>query len=156
MMKKTQSISIWFLPLIIFGGIIFPVLGNLVLGMMIFIIVFSFFKNRFWCSNLCPRGAFLDILIAKISKNKPMPKFLFNPWFKLLVFVFFISFVTFQLILAKGVWLKIGWVFVLMCIVTTIIATIIGIMTKHRCWCIICPIGFLQEKIFMLNKRRSK
>jgi polyferredoxin len=41
----------------------------------------------------------------------------------------------------------IGSVFVLMCLLTTIISIILGIRTKHRGWCTICPMGTLQEKI---------
>ena len=49
----------------------------------------------------------------------------------------------------------IGSVFVVMCILTTIISIILGILTKHRGWCAICPMGFLQEKIGKINRESS-
>ncbi|HDZ76573.1 MAG TPA: 4Fe-4S binding protein [Candidatus Omnitrophica bacterium] len=74
-MKKSQIIMIWLLPLIVIGGLFNPMLGYLVLAMMIFLLTLSFFKGRYWCWNLCPRGSFLDIVLSKISVNKALPGF---------------------------------------------------------------------------------
>jgi polyferredoxin len=54
---------------------------------------------------------------------------------------------TFQIIRTGGNIKAIGLVFVIMCAVSTVIATILGIIMKHRTWCMICPMGLLQEKI---------
>ncbi|HDZ76572.1 MAG TPA: 4Fe-4S binding protein [Candidatus Omnitrophica bacterium] len=43
-----------------------------------------------------------------------------------------------------------------MCVITTIISIVIGIVTKHRGWCMICPMGTLQEKIAKVNPRKRK
>jgi polyferredoxin len=48
--------------------------------------------------------------------------------------------------------LAIGSVFVGMCILTTTISIILGIFTKHRGWCAVCPMGTLQEKIYKIRK----
>ena len=45
---------------------------------MIAPIIVSFFRGRFWCGNLCPRGSFYDNLVSKFSNKKKVPKFL-NP-----------------------------------------------------------------------------
>ena len=73
-MKKTQVIMVWFLPLIVIGGLFIPWLGYLVVAMMAFFLALSFFAGRYWCRNICPRGAFLDIVIAKASRNRSFPK----------------------------------------------------------------------------------
>jgi polyferredoxin len=39
------------------------------------------------------------------------------------------------------------------CLLTTVIAIILGVLTRHRGWCAICPMGFLQEKIHGLSKK---
>jgi polyferredoxin len=46
----------------------------------------------------------------------------------------------------------VGAVFVVMCLITTVISIILGVSTKHRGWCAICPMGFLQEKIGRIRK----
>lgn len=146
-MKKTQIIIIWFLPLIVIGGLFYPLLGYLVVAMMAVFLTMSLFKSRYWCWNLCPRGAFLDIVLSKVSLNKPLPKSFVKQWFRWLIFALFMSFLILRIIRTGGNPIVIGSVFVVMCIMTTIISIILGVVTKHRGWCMICPMGTLQEKI---------
>jgi polyferredoxin len=152
-MKKTQKIMIWFLPFIVIGGLFYPLLGYLVVAMMAVFLTLSFFKGRYWCWNLCPRGAFLDIVMSKASLNKPLPKIFLKQWFRWLIFVLLMSFLIFRIVYAGGNLIAVGSVFVVMCILTTIISIILGVLTKHRGWCMICPMGMLQEKI---NKMSHK
>lgn len=151
-MKKTQLVMIWFLPIIVIGGLFNPILGYLVAGMMIFFLTLSFFKGRYWCWNLCPRGAFLDIVLSKLSCNKSVPKVFTRQSFRWSIFILFISFLILRIIHTGGNLFAIGFVFVAMCILTTIIAIVIGVATKHRGWCLICPMGTLQEKISKINQ----
>ena len=146
---------VWLLPIIVIGGLFEPLLGYLVVAMMVFFIILSFFKGRFWCWNLCPRGAFLDIVLSKVSRKKPLPKFFTKEWFRWSIFALFISFLVYRIIQAGGSLIAIGTVFVLMCILTTIISIVLGIQTKHRGWCLICPMGTLQEKIGQVRKKNS-
>ena len=152
-MKKTQLITIWLLPIILIGGMYNPLLGYLVLGMMLFLLILSFFKGRYWCWNLCPRGAFLDIVLSKVSRKEPVPKVFTKQWFRWIIFGVFVCFLVLQLSRTDGSLMAIGFVFVVMCLVSTIIAIILGILTKHRSWCVICPMGTLQDKIEKMNKR---
>ena len=73
-MKKAQLITIWLLPLIVIGGFYYPLLGYMVVAMMAFLLVLSYFKKRYWCWNICPRGAFLDIVMSKLTLNKRISK----------------------------------------------------------------------------------
>ena len=151
-MKKTQLAMIWFLPLIVIGGLFYPWLGYLVIGMMVFFLILAFFRGRYWCWNLCPRGAFLDIVVSKFSFNRPLPKIFVKQWFRWSVLVLLMAFLAWRIINTGGSLVMIGSVFVGMCLLTTIIALILGVFIKHRGCCAICPMGFLQEKI---GKRRS-
>ncbi|MBM3247879.1 MAG: 4Fe-4S binding protein [Candidatus Omnitrophica bacterium] len=155
-MKKTQLISIWLLPVVVIGGIFYPLLGYLVLAMMVFFLTFSFFKGRYWCWNLCPRGAFLDIVISKASLKKPIPKIFMKQWFRWLIFVLLMCFVAVRTIRTGGNLIAIGAVFVGMCILTTIISIILGISTRHRSWCAICPMGTLQESIGKIKTSKQE
>ncbi|MBU1062327.1 MAG: 4Fe-4S binding protein [Candidatus Omnitrophica bacterium] len=150
--KRSQILMLWFLPLITIGGLFNPILGYLVLGMMAFFLTLSYFKGRFWCWNLCPRGAFLDIILSKASFKKPVPKVFTRHWFRWLIFVLFSSFLMFRIIRTGGNIIAIGAVFVSMCIVTTIISIVLGVATRHRSWCMICPMGTLQDKISRMSK----
>lgn len=151
-MKKAQLIMVWFLPLIVIGGFLYPMLGYLVLLAILFMLILSIFKARFWCWNLCPRGSYLDLGLSKISLNRPIPGFFTREWFRWTLFSLIMGLFMFQIIRAGGSIRQIGLVFVIMCAVSTIIATILGIITKHRAWCMICPMGLLQEKIGKIRR----
>ncbi|MFA5410863.1 MAG: 4Fe-4S binding protein [Candidatus Omnitrophota bacterium] len=152
-MKKSQLIMVWFLPVIVIGGLFYPLLGYLVVAMMAVFLTLAFFRGRYWCWNLCPRGAFLDMVMSRVSLKKPLPGTFLKEWFRWLVFILFISFLAFRIIRAGGSIIAIGAVFVGMCILTTVISMILGVIAKHRSWCAICPMGMLQDKIGKLNKK---
>jgi ferredoxin-type protein NapH len=155
-MKKTQVIMIWFLPLIVIGGLFYPLLGYLVVAMMAIFLTLAFFKGRYWCWNFCPRGAFLDIVLSKVSLNKPLPKSFVKEWFRWLIFALFMSFLIIRIVRTGGNLVAIGSVFVVMCVLTTIISIILGVLTKHRGWCMICPMGTLQDKIGKIFTHKMK
>lgn len=144
---------LWLLPVIVIGGLFYPLLGYLVVGMIAFLLVISFFKARYWCWNLCPRGAFLDIVMSKASPNKPVPGVFAKSWFRWAVLVLLMSFLVMRIIRSGGDLFIIGSVFVGMCLITTVISIILAVFTKHRAWCAICPMGFLQEKIGKIKHR---
>ncbi len=145
---------VWLLPLVVIGGLFNPALGYLVVAMMGFFITLSFFKGRYWCWHLCPRGAFLDIILSKFSRNRRVPGLFSKQWFRWVIFALFVSFLIYRIIRSGGSFLAIGSVFVLMCITTTVISIILGVATKHRGWCAICPMGTLQEKIGKISRSK--
>lgn len=146
---------VFLLPIIVIGGLFFPILGYLVVGMMAFFLTLSFFRGRYWCWNLCPRGAFLDIVVSKFSLYRPLPKIFTGKglrWF-LMIFVIFASFLVFRIIQKGGSLVMVGAIFVSICLVTTIVSIILGVTTKPRSWCAICPMGALQGKIGKIKKK---
>lgn len=154
-MKKTQIAMVWLLPLVVIGGLFNPWLGYLVVAMIAVLLTLSFFRGRYWCWNLCPRGALLDMAVSKLSRKKPLPGIFAKDWFRWSVLVLFMGFLVFRIAGAGGNLIMIGSVFVGMCLLTTVISIILGVLTKHRAWCAICPMGLLQEKAGRLNKAKS-
>ena len=151
--KKSQSIMVWFLPLIIIGGIFFAPLGYIVFLMMIFFLTLSYFRGRFWCSHLCPRGAFLDLVLSRLSVKKRLPASFQKPKVRWSIFALFMLFFILQFIYAKKDFFSLGFVFVRMCLLTTLIAIFLGIPIHQRAWCAVCPMGTLQSKLHSLNKK---
>ena len=146
---------IWLLPVILIGGLFYPLIGYLVVIMVAFFLTLSFFKGRYWCWYLCPRGSFLDIVLSKMSFNRPIPKIFTREWFRWLVFILLMGFLAFRLFQTGGNLPVIGSVFIGMCILTTLIAIPLGMITKHRGWCMICPMGNLQEKIGRPGQKKA-
>lgn len=147
MNKPYQKWMIWLLPVVAIGGLFNAYLGYLMLAMMVVMIPLAVFKGRLWCWNLCPRGAFLDLVMVKVSGKKPTPRLFTKMWFRWLIFVIFMTVFALRIIKAGGNWLAIGGVFVSVCVITTIIAIIFALIMKHRGWCMICPMGTLQERL---------
>ncbi|MCX5711716.1 MAG: 4Fe-4S binding protein [Candidatus Omnitrophica bacterium] len=154
-MKKTQIVMIWFLPLIVIGGLFYPLLGYLVVAMMAVFLTLAFFRGRYWCWNLCPRGAFLDIVLSKVSLKRPMPKSFTRLWLRWSVFALFMGFLAFRIFKTGGNLIAIGAVFVFLCVLTTVISIITGVATKHRSWCVICPMGTLQATISKISRSKT-
>ncbi len=155
-MKTTQILMVWFLPLIVIGGLFYPLLGYVVVSLIAILLSMSIFRGRYWCWNLCPRGAFLDIVLSKVSLKRPLPRSFARPWFRWMVFFLLMIFLAFRIIRTGGNWIAIGSVFVGMCVLTTAIAIILGVATKHRGWCAICPMGTLQDKISRSVNKKGK
>ena len=150
--KTSQLIMVWLLPVILFAGLFWPVLGYIVFFMMVFFLALSYFRGRFWCSRLCPRGAFLDLVLSRVSLKKGIPSFMASSAFRWTVFGLFMAFFIFQFVFSEKNLAAVGFVFVRMCLVTTLISVVLGIPGNQRTWCIMCPMGTLQSAIHSLNK----
>ncbi len=134
----------WLLPIIIFVGLWWHYIGYIVLVMMIVFLTLSIFKGRYWCGWFCPRGSFLERILKIVSMNALIPSFLKNLAFRSVIFCGMIAFMLHRLIQTNGELDKIGFVFVIMCTVTSIISIILGIIYNSRIWCAFCPMGTLQ------------
>ena len=153
--KNAQKIMVWFLPLIIFGGLFYPPMGYLVFLMMLFFLVLAYFKGRLWCSRFCPRGSFLDLVLSQASLKRQVPRLFLKKWFRWVIFAFFIAFFIFRLATVEKTFPKIGFVFVQMCLLSTLVAIALGIFIRERAWCVICPMGTLQGRIGAIRSKKK-
>ena len=96
--KLSQSIMVWLMPVIIVGGMFFAPLGYIVFLMMLFFLTHAYFKGRFWCSHLCPRGAFLDLVLSRLSLKNKIPVFFHKSIVRWSVFGVFMLFFILQFI----------------------------------------------------------
>ncbi len=64
-----------FTLLVAIGGLWYPKLGLLVIPVMIGLMLYSFFKGRYWCGNICAHGSLFDSLLMPISRNAKIPAF---------------------------------------------------------------------------------
>jgi polyferredoxin len=103
------------------------------------------FRGRWFCGNLCPRGSFNDFWLGKISLKKKIPNTFKSMTLRTVVFILFMVFFVYRIIGTKGLVDKVGMVLVVMCIVTTLIAILFGILINPRTWCSFCPMGTLQR-----------
>ena len=150
--KTTQNVAAVFFTFLMIIGLIKPIVGLTVMVMMISFLILSIFKGRLWCGYLCPRGSFLEQWFTVISRHKTIPGFFKKRSVKQAGLGIMMSVFVLQLIMAWGDLNQLGAVFIRMCLVTSIIAFILGFLYKPRTWCAFCPMGFLQG---IIDRRKS-
>jgi len=159
MLKITPYLGI-LVVIVSIGGLWYPKLGYFLLIVFATLMVISPFKGRWFCGNLCPRGSFIDFWLSKITLKKKIPIFFRNLSLRIFIFSLMMGFMIFRLMTTEKLVDKIGMVFVIMCLVTTLIAIFFGILLSPRAWCTFCPMGTLQSwfggKRFQLKFDKSK
>ncbi len=145
--KLVQWSLLWIVVITIGLGWKYPLLGWSVPLVMLTGIVGSFLRGRYVCGNLCPRGGFVDRLLAKVSKGKDIPVFFRGMWFRVVVMTLLMGFMVYRGAADPGNILHWGNVFWVMCVVTTAIAVLLGVLIHQRTWCSFCPIGTMQNLI---------
>lgn len=140
-------------------GWTYPLIGFIVPATMLLGLVGGLFRGRYVCGNLCPRGAFLDKIIAPISFKRKIPKFLKDVYFRWTLFILLMGLMTYRILLNPTSISHWGSVFVLMCFVTTIVAIVFGVILRARTWCAFCPMGTMQMTLgvgkYQLNVDKS-
>lgn len=122
---------------------------------MIAPIIVSFFRGRFWCGNLCPRGNFYDNVVSRFSKNKPVPKFLKSTFFRILVVLFMFTMFGLGVKQNWGNPAGIGMVFYRIIVITTLIGIILSLFYNHRTWCHFCPMGSISAFVSYFRKDKK-
>jgi ferredoxin-type protein NapH len=150
--NSIQKLSIAIMLVVVIFGWNYPYLGLIVPIVMLTGIIGGFLNGRYVCGNLCPRGMFFDHILARVSPKKPFPRFITQLWFKLLILTS-ISILFITLIVHNPTALNnIGFTFWALCVFTTIIGVVLGILYHERAWCAFCPIGKLAST---LGKNKS-
>lgn len=140
------------------GGLWFPKLGLLVIPVIIGLLMYSFFKGRFWCGNICAHGSLFDSVFLKWSRNKSIPAVFRSKWFGLLFFGWFSLKLTLKLIKVSSLYGsatffdKIGMIFVGSYLMVTILGGALALFFTPRTWCNFCPMGFMQRISYRLGK----
>lgn len=155
-MKTIKQYAWLILILFSIGGIIYPPVGIVAIICMLAPVVTAPFMGRRWCGNFCPRGSLNDVILKKITLNKGIPKIFKTNGFKIGFLVLLMSAFVVQLWMAWGNIAAVGFVFVRMILITTIIDIILGIIYHQRTWCSFCPMGSMAGWIAKAKSSLSK
>lgn len=136
------------LMIIVLGlGWKYPYLGFMVPVVMAAGLVGAFIKGRVVCGNLCPRGSFFDTWFKPLGGSRNVPELMRTPLFRWGLLIVLFSFMIFQLTADIGSVAHWGTVFWRVCLVTTLIALVAGVLYRPRAWCSFCPMGTIQGAI---------
>lgn len=143
--RKIQWCLAWVVIVTIGLGWKYSILGFSVPVVMLTGMVGGFFNGRYVCGNLCPRGSFFDRFIRPISFARPIPAFLRATPLRWVILVLMMGFMVWRIAQNPGDWRHWGKTFWLMCVITTAVGLVLGILIHPRTWCAFCPIGTLQN-----------
>lgn len=122
---------------------------------MIAPIVVSFFKGRFWCGNLCPRGNFYDNVVSKFSNKKKVSKFIKSSFFRAFVTILMLTMFTTGMVKNWGNLYGMGFVIYRLIVVTTIIGIVLSLFYNERTWCNFCPMGSIAALVSRFNNKKN-
>jgi len=125
----------------------YPLLGFAVPIVMLTGVIGALFGGRYMCGWLCPRGGFFDRMVSVFSRNRPVPRSLRRMPVRWVVFVALMGFMVWRILQNPGDIRHWGRVFWLMCVVTTAIGIVFGVLVHPRVWCAVCPSGTLQNAL---------
>lgn len=145
--KSLYTMLYWILLIFLVVGFFYPVIGILAIVCMIAPVAMSIFKGRYWCGHFCPRGSYYDKLISKISRNKKIPRLVRSKPFRGFMLIFIFAMFGIQMYFAWGDWSEMGAVFWRIIFITTVVATVLGIIYSPRAWCTFCPMGTLSAMV---------
>lgn len=115
-------------------------------------VALSFFRGRYWCGNICPRGSFYDNVLSKISSKRKTPRFLQSKYFRALFATGLLSFFVFGTVKNWENPYLIGFIFYRMIVITTLIGIVLSLAYNHRVWCSFCPMGSIAALISYFKK----
>lgn len=141
----------WFLvPIVIITialGWKYPFLGFAVPVVMLTGMIGGLWQGRYVCGNLCPRGSFFDRIIFAISLHRKIPLFVRKMPLRWMLFAAMMAFIIFRISQNVTDWKHWGYTFWLMCVITTGISIILGILLHPRTWCAFCTMGTIQNAL---------
>ena len=141
----------WFLASVMLGTILlgwkWPVLGYTVPLAMALGIGGSFLRGRYVCGNICPRGSFYDTFFRVVGGSRPVPPLLTGMRFRWWVVALLMSLMALQIAQDPGNPMHWGRVFWLVCLVTTAVGMLLGVIYRPRTWCSFCPVGTMANAI---------
>lgn len=147
-----QKFSWILVVLILVFGWASPILMILSIICMLGPIIFSFSFGRAWCGNFCPRGSLSGVVLPIISPNKPIPRFLKNSIFRIIIFVLLMLLFVNNLAHSNGTLLGIGLAFIKMMAITTIMQICFAALIHPYAWCSFCPMGTVASFIARARK----
>lgn len=133
----------WLLFTYIVLGWCWPVTGWALLLYIIGTVLTAFWRGRWWCGHVCPRGDLYLRLLSRFSPHRRIPPFVRTFAFRLFVVCLVFSSFGIGIYNSWGDWSAMGSVFWQLIVTTTIIGVVLSFIYAPMTWCSFCPMGTL-------------
>jgi len=131
----------------LFFGWKYPLLGFTVPVAMLTGIIGGMFRGRYICGNICPRGSFYDTAFRYLGGTRPVPEFMYSMKFRWSAMAVLMSLMALQIAQNPGDPMHWGRVFWLVCLLTTVVGVVFGMIYRPRTWCSFCPVGTMANAL---------
>ncbi len=141
------ALSLAFVLAVAIGGFYYPFIGFAVAAVMVVAMAMSLVKPRLFCAKACPRGRALGFALKKLSRGKPLSPTALSAGSRRALCGFMMLCVGGNIYRLFGSPAALGSFFWGLCVVSLGAGVAVGIIYKPRAWCVVCPMGTLQETI---------
>ncbi len=145
--KILGALSLLFVTAVAVGGFFIPYLGFAVATVMAAAIVMTMIKPRLFCAKACPRGKALGFGLSRLSRGRPLPTGAVSPGAKRALCGFMMFCVAGNVYRLWGAPQALGTFFWGLCALSLAAGVMLGILYRPRAWCVVCPMGTLQDTI---------
>ena len=153
MRSPFQSYMFWVFLAFLGVGVFYPAIGLIAITCMLAPVIVAFWRGRWWCGNVCPRGSFYDHVLRRFSPQRKTPAFFRQPLFRGFMVAFIMVMFSVQMYAAWGNISAMGMVFLVLIGVTTLAAILLGAFFNSRTWCNFCPMGTLAMLVTRFCRR---
>ena len=136
-----------FILAVAIGGFFVPVVGLVVPGMMLLALVLNARSRRLFCSQVCPNGRTYSATLPGGVRKHRLPRFMADPGIRKVLCAFMFFCVINLLSRSGGGLANVGRVFWAIYLMATGLGFAFGLAYKPRSWCVVCPMGTLQDTV---------
>ena len=165
--RVLDALALVFVLAVAVGGWFFPVAGLALAGLMAVAVALSLLgrfgaaRKRAFCNGVCPRGRALGFALKPISRGKALPRSFSDLSLRRGLCGFMMFCVMGSLVRAlpglEGypALAAAGRIFWGLCVISLAGGLALGLLYRPRAWCVVCPMGTLQDTISGTGVRRA-
>ncbi len=145
--KLYRIASLLFVVGVAVGGYFQPLVGLTIPLLLLLALILNIRGRRLFCSSVCPNGKTYAQVLKRVSWGRRLPTLLKSGEFRKVLCGLMLFCVISGLTRFGHGWAGVARVFWAVYVLSLGIGTIMGLIFKPRAWCVVCPVGTLQETL---------
>ncbi|MBN1241918.1 MAG: 4Fe-4S binding protein [Spirochaetales bacterium] len=164
--RVLDALALVFVLAVASGGWFYPAAGLALAVLMAVAVALSLLgrfgaaRKRAFCNGVCPRGRALGFALRHFARGKPLPRAFTDLSLRRGLCGFMMFCVIGSLVRAlPGLQgypslAAAGRIFWGLCVISLAGGLVLGVLFRPRAWCVVCPMGTLQDTIAGTGARR--
>lgn len=164
--RVLDTLALLFVFAVAVGGWFYPVVGLALAGLMATAVALSVLarlgmaRQRAFCNGVCPRGRALGFALKPFTRGKTLPRVFTDLSLRRGLCGFMMFCVAGSLVRALSgleghpAFAAAGRIFWGLCVASLAGGLLLGLLFRPRAWCVVCPMGTLQDTIAGSSRKR--